>query len=86
MQTFEFLPGSLVTFKPYEEALPAKVLRAEWGHMTALGSGPQEAIYVLTDAPGAKKSVNSVTSGRSIVESKLYEEYDPIRHGFGSTE
>jgi hypothetical protein len=80
MPNAEFKPGDKVTYKPYETAYPAIVknvqLHLRWG------DNSKELQYVLTSDPDSKHTVKAVTSGRSIVESKLYEEYDPAIHGF----
>lgn len=62
----EFKKGDVVTFKPYEKAITAKVVEVlENGH---LFSG--EPHYHLT---GVKESLLTYTTGRSILESQYYD-------------
>ncbi len=71
----EFKVGDKVTFKPYEKALPAVVRAIQYGMSgkgkTMFGASDDRIFYKL----GGDRVV-SVTTGRSIVESKHYKPFD----------
>ena len=62
---FEFKDGDIVTFNPYNHPITAKVV----GTFTNDG----DAFYILT---GISQPLTSRCSGRSIMESEYFEEYD----------
>ncbi len=76
LKSVEFKVGDLVTFKPYEKAHKAKVKAVLDGYCLS-----DDIHYMLTgvsytDEQGNKRhsSVNSVTTGGSIIESKYYDD------------
>ena len=79
MSTFknvEFKVGDIVTFKPYEKAHKAKVKEVLDGYCFSKGIHYRLTGVSYTDEQGNKKnsSVNSVSMGKSIVESKYYDD------------
>ncbi len=75
MDKIEFSRGDKVTYKPYDTPHLAMVKEVQKNPM----NGNIE--YQLVTRPGYTGGVKAVTTGRSIVESDLYEEYDPDTHG-----
>jgi len=77
----EFNIGDLVTFKPYEKAIPAKIKginnQARFNLTDELDN---RVFYELTGA--GKKAVCTYTTGISIVESKLFNHYSPIEDSY----
>ena len=68
----EFKKGDMVTFKAYEKPIKAKVIEAEY--IQRFPSFDWEWSYTLE---GISEPLTSRTSGRSIMESALYVEFDP---------
>jgi hypothetical protein len=75
----EFKVGDLVTFKAYEKAIPAKVKRVLPKKTYFNGELDDRQFYLLLGT-GQKlsESLISQCTGGSIIESKYYEEYNPI--------
>lgn len=72
----EFKIGDVVTFKPYEKAIPAKVVEI----VPARNIGKTDDGRVFYRLTGASKvPLVSTTTGKSIMESKLYQEFDPSK-------
>ena len=74
----EFEIGDIVTFQPYREAMPARVVEVDCQQHNLFGSG--KVNYRLTgtaykNSRGHRKysTVESVTSGISIQESQYYD-------------
>ena len=67
----EFKVGDLVTFKPYEKAIPAKVVEIVPCKKITFVKDDDRTYYRLTGA--GKTPLVSITTGNSIVESSLYK-------------
>ena len=64
----EFKIGDKVTFHPYEKRLPAVVMGIRYG--APFVDNDDRIFYELSGS-----SVKSITTGRSIVESCLYDNF-----------
>jgi|TARA_R110002051_G_scaffold489_3_gene2230 hypothetical protein len=75
----EFKVGDLVTFKAYEKAIPAKVKKVLPQQKHLNGELDDRQFYLL-HGTGQKlsESLISQCTGMAIIESKYYEEYNPI--------
>jgi hypothetical protein len=71
----EFKKGDLVTFKPYERAIPAKVLEIVPASKVSFDKDDDRIFYRLTGRY-RKIPLTTVTTGRSIMESDLYKPAD----------
>ncbi len=67
----EFSVGDKVIYKPAEVGLPAMVKKVQINPVT------DEVEYRLAAKRDSRVTVRAVTTGRSIVESKYFVEYDP---------
>lgn len=74
----EFELGQIVTYKPYEEELPAKVTKIE--NIDIFGHKTEKPRYTLksTDNPN-DKPVIAVTSGLCIKESKFFIDFEEVQ-------
>jgi len=63
----EFNVGDIVTFRPYNEAIPAKIAAIEPGERDG------RIFYQLTGVH-PQKPVISTCTGKCIIESKYYQE------------
>jgi hypothetical protein len=71
----EFKVGDLVTFKAYEKSIPAKVMELIPLRRYPNGHVDDRQFYLLHGV--GKNSLLSECTGRVIIESKYYEEYNP---------
>ena len=76
LKSVEFKVGDLVTFKPYEKAHKAKVKEVLHGYLFSDDIYYRLTGVSYTDEQGNKRhsSVNSITTGGSIIESKYYDD------------
>lgn len=66
----EFKKDDIVTFKPYEKAIKAKVVEIVPTNKVSFVKDDDRIFYKLT---GIDEPLTSTTTGGSIVESKLYK-------------
>jgi hypothetical protein len=71
----EFKVGDLVTFKAYEKSIPAKVMELIPPRAYPNGELDDRQYYLLHGE--GKNNLLSECTGRVIIESKYYEEYNP---------
>lgn len=80
MATSEFNIGDKVTFRPYEKAIPAKVVEIVPTNKITFVKDDNRIFYKLTGVDN-KHALTTTTTGRSIMESELYNpiEKKPIK-------
>ena len=74
----EFKAGDIVTFKPYEKVIKAKVVEIVPSEKVCFDKNDTRVFYRLTGVD-KKHNLVSTTTGKSIVESKLYNNSEEVR-------
>lgn len=83
-QQAEFQVGDKVTFKPYDRAMTLVVVQPPEYHTGRVTQGQYYSgriIYGLGLVVG--QTPTTITSGQSIVESKLFEPWDEVKDSEG---
>lgn len=69
----EFSIGDKVTFKPYETEIPAKIVRIVPNSEIQFNFNLDDRIFYELTGTDTKKPLTSITTGKSIKESKLFK-------------